>query len=80
MTLGELFAGIANAIRSKDGTTDRIPALTFPERIMAISGGGGGGGGNSQLSKVSFVAEPDIAVTSVNTFNLRATSSFVEVE
>ena len=44
MTLGELFAGIANAIRSKDGTTDRIPALTFPERIMAISGGGGGGG------------------------------------
>lgn len=44
MTLGELFAGIANAIRSKDGTTDRIPALTFPERILAISGSGGGGG------------------------------------
>lgn len=43
MTLGELFAGIANAIRSKDGTTANIPALTFPERIRAISGDGGGG-------------------------------------
>ena len=45
MTLGELFAGIANAIRLKDGTTASIPATTFPERILAISGGGGGGGG-----------------------------------
>mgnify|MGYP001772392677 CR=1 FL=1 len=43
MTLGELFAGIANAIRLKDGTTASIPATTFPERIMALSGGGGGG-------------------------------------
>lgn len=42
MTLGELFSGIANAIRSKDGTTGSIPALTFPERIRALSGGGGG--------------------------------------
>ena len=42
MTLGELFAGIANAIRLKDGTTASIPATTFPERIMALSGGGGG--------------------------------------
>ena len=42
MTLGELFAGIANAIRLNDGTTASIPATTFPERIMALSGGGGG--------------------------------------
>lgn len=56
MTLGELFAGIANAIRSKDGTTDRIPALTFPERILAISGGGGGGG---PFAKVSVFEGPD---------------------
>ena len=45
MTLTELFAAIAAAIRSKDGTTASIPATTFPERIMAISGGGGGSGG-----------------------------------
>lgn len=43
MTLTELFAAIAAAIRSKDGTTASIPATTFPERIMALSGGGGGG-------------------------------------
>lgn len=45
MTLGELFSDIAKAIRTKDGTTAAIPATTFPERIMAISGGGGGNGG-----------------------------------
>ena len=44
MTLTELFNAIAAAIRSKDGTTASIPATTFPERIMALSGGGGGGG------------------------------------
>lgn len=43
MTLTELFNAIAAAIRAKDGTTASIPALTFPERIMALSGGGGGG-------------------------------------
>lgn len=47
MTLGELFSDIAKAIRSKDGTTGSIPALTFPERIRALSGGGGGGGDGS---------------------------------
>lgn len=70
MTLGELFAGIANAIRSKDGTTDRIPALTFPERILAISGGGVGGG----ASDTHF----DVKV--IDNFNLDSTASFVEVE
>lgn len=45
MTLTELFNAIAAAIRSKDGTTAAIPATTFPERIMALSGGGGGGVG-----------------------------------
>jgi hypothetical protein len=43
MTLTELFAAIAAAIRSKDGTTASIPATTFPERIRALSGEGGGG-------------------------------------
>lgn len=45
MTLGELFAEIAKAIRYKDGSTGSIPALSFPARIRAISGEGGGGGG-----------------------------------
>lgn len=76
MTLGELFAGIANAIRSKDGTTDRIPALTFPERIMALSGGGGGG--SSQFAETSFVFESDMVFAS-STNLLSATTSCVEV-
>ena len=69
MTLGELFAGIANAIRSKDGTTASIPATTFPERIMALSGGGvGGGGGDGSAYIVSpppVNISTDVSVTAV---------------
>lgn len=64
MTLGELFAGIANAIRSKDGTTAAIPATTFPERIMAISGGGGGGGdGRPYVVNVPVNISAEVSVT-----------------
>lgn len=66
MTLGELFAGIANAIRFKDGTTAAIPATTFPERIMAISGGGGGGGDGSayivSLPTINISANVSVSV------------------
>ena len=37
--LGTLFTGIANAIRSKDGTSGNIRALDFDDRIMAIAEG-----------------------------------------
>ena len=36
MALTTLFSGIADAIREKDGTGERIPASAFPERIRAI--------------------------------------------
>lgn len=36
--LGELFTDIANAIRTKDGTTGSIFACDFPERISATGG------------------------------------------
>ena len=36
--LGELFTSIANAIRTKDGTTGSIFACDFPERISATGG------------------------------------------
>lgn len=45
MKPSELFTAIANAIRAKDSTSDPIPAITFPERIMGLSGGGGGENG-----------------------------------
>jgi len=38
-TQEEKLKAIADAIREKDGTTDPIPANSFPERIRAISGG-----------------------------------------
>lgn len=64
MTLTELFAAIAAAIRAKDGTTASIPATTFPERIMALSGGGGGGGdGFHYLVNVPVNLSASAAVT-----------------
>ena len=64
MTLGELFAGIANAIRLKDGTTASIPATTFPDRIMAISGGGSGGGdGSPYVVNIPVTISASVSVT-----------------
>lgn len=44
MTLREFLKGIADAIRTVEGSTGDIPAPTYRERILALSGGGGGGG------------------------------------
>lgn len=40
MVLTDFFAQIANSIRSKEGTTEPILALEFPQRILDISSGG----------------------------------------
>lgn len=64
MTLTELFNAIAAAIRSKDGTTASIPATTFPERIMALSGGGGGGDGSAYVVNVPVNISASVSVTS----------------
>lgn len=42
MTLREFLKGIADAIRTVEGSTGDIPAPTYRERILALSGGGGG--------------------------------------
>lgn len=55
MALSDLFNGIADAIREKDGTADKILALTFPERIRGIPTGSGGG---IQLSSISVASLP----------------------
>lgn len=39
--LRDLFKGIADAIRTKEGSKDLISARDFPERISNLSGGGG---------------------------------------
>ena len=41
MALTNLLTQIADSIRSKDGTTEPIPAMDFPQRILAIPSGGG---------------------------------------
>lgn len=41
-TLSDLFTGIANAIRTKDGSTGTIPATDFPKRIRALGASSGG--------------------------------------
>lgn len=42
MTLGTLFTQIADAIRSKTGSSDAIPAQSMPAAIAAIQTGGDG--------------------------------------
>lgn len=44
-TLESLFTDIANAIRSKTGGTDPIPATSMAAKISSIPTGEGGGGG-----------------------------------
>lgn len=39
-SLAELFTGICNAIRSKDGTAEPIQHQDIPDRIMTLSGAG----------------------------------------
>lgn len=41
MALTDFLTQIADSIRSKDGTTEPIPATDFPQRILDITGGGG---------------------------------------
>lgn len=55
MALSNLFNGIADAIREKDGTSEKIMALAFPERIRSIPTSGGGG---VQLSSISITKLP----------------------
>lgn len=40
-TVNTLFSAICNAIREKDGTSERIKHQDIPDRIMKIQVGGG---------------------------------------
>lgn len=53
MALADLFDGIADAIREKDGTTEAIVANTFPARIRSIPSGG-----SSSLTSISITTPP----------------------
>lgn len=50
MALTDYLGAIADAIRSKDGSTEAIPAKDFPQRILDIPSGGSGGSSGSSGS------------------------------
>lgn len=65
MTLKEFLEGIADAIRTVEGSTGDIPAPTYRERILALSGGGGGGGdGSPYVVNVPVNISASVSVTS----------------
>jgi uncharacterized repeat protein (TIGR02543 family) len=53
--LGELFQNIADAIRSKTGSTDTLKPNQFPEAIEGITAGGGGSSGDNRVKYVTFM-------------------------
>lgn len=55
--LGELFQDIADAIRSKTGSTDTLKPNQFPEAIEGITAGGGGSSADERVKYVTFVYE-----------------------
>ena len=57
-TLGNFLTDVAEAIRTKEGTTETIPASEFDTRIANLSGGGSEG--NSELAPIILPFSPSI--------------------
>lgn len=64
MALTDFLTQVANAIRSKDGTTDSIVATDFPQRILDIPSGG------SQIATGTIILESD-QLAIVNDYNTK---------
>lgn len=67
-SIADLFTGICDAIRSKDGTTDLIQHQDIPDRIMALSSSGDSTMKQVKMTVTSFinVNQNDIAETEVS--------------
>ena len=59
MALTDFFTQIANAIRSKDGTTEPIVATDFPQRILDIPSGGASS--DIRLATGTFTPSADVS-------------------
>ena len=59
MALTDLFTNIANAIRTKDGTTGLIVANDFPTRILNIPSGGT----SDNFATGTFTVAEDVRMT-----------------
>ena len=81
-TLGNFLTDVAEAIRTKEGTTETIPASEFDTRIANLSGGGSTGGDTSNaLYKPRFISfcdyrgsELDAELASLDTSELTRTN------
>ena len=63
MSLTTLFTGIADAIRTKEGSTGTIAASAFPARIAALTGGGGDAITNARTVEVTAAGAIQIGDT-----------------
>ena len=59
MALTDFLTQIADSIRSKDGTTEPIPAIDFPQRILDIPSGGGGGSSDIKVATGTIILSED---------------------
>lgn len=65
MALTDFLSGIADAIRSKDGTTEPIVATDFPQRILDIPSGSGGGSGDIKVATGTFTPSADVKTVEI---------------
>lgn len=68
MALTDLFTSIANAIRSKDGTTAQIVANDFPSHILAIPSGSSF---PLEIATGTFVLDTDTVAYKINNVDHR---------
>ena len=65
MALTDFLTQIANAIRSKDGTSEPIVATDFPQRILDIPSGGGSDLPNSVKTGTFTFAEDTVETITI---------------
>lgn len=82
-TLTDLFTDVADAIRTKKGSSEQIPAENFPNEILSISGGGNVGTivkvNNVVKSEINFEDDPQSQITA-NANNISIVSNDLNSE
>ena len=74
MALTDFLSGIADAIRTKDGTSELIPATDFPQRILDIPSSG-----NAKCSYGSITIPTDGMTEITIEHDLGVIPNFIEV-
>lgn len=77
MALTDFLTQIADAIRSKDGTSDAIVATDFPQRILDIPSGSGGSDLPSNIVTGTFSVPQDTSEDFHVNHGLQQTPSYI---